>query len=231
MPMPLLITFSGVDGAGKSTQIEHLRNCAAAYGLRIRQLAFWDDVVVLKRYREGFVHSVLKSEQGIGAPGKPVNRRDKNVRAWYLTVARHVLYLLDALHLRRVVARARRGGADVVILDRYLYDQLANLPLQRRGSRIFARVLARLAPQPDIAYLLDADPEAARERKPEYPVEFLRECRQRYMSLAALVQAMTVIPPLPLEDAKYAVETVFRGTLAESAAAADLAGAPRPRVA
>lgn len=215
--MPLLITFSGVDGAGKSTQIEHLRSLAASYGLRVRQLAFWDDVVVLKPYREGFVHKVFKSEQGIGAPGKPVNRRDKNVRKWYLTVARHALYFLDALNLRRVVARARRSGADVLIVDRYIYDQLANLPLQRRFARGFLRAVARWVPQPDIAYILDADPQAARERKPEYPVEFLEESRRRYLGLAALLQTTTVIPPLPLEDAKYAVETVFRGALAEAA--------------
>lgn len=228
--MPLLITFSGVDGAGKSTQIEHLRSLAASYGLRVRQLAFWDDVVVLKPYREGFVHKVLKSQQGVGAPGKPVDRRDKNVRKWYLTVARHLLYLLDALNLRRVLARAQRTRADVLIMDRYVYDQLANLPLERSFARGFARMIAAIVPRPDIAYLLDADPEAARARKPEYPVDFLHQCRQRYMNLAALLRTATVIPPLPLEDAKYAVETVFRGTLTELAAAQDAAAA-RPKVA
>ena len=217
--MSLLITFSGMDGAGKSTQIENLCRRAASYGLRVRQLAFWDDVVVLKPWREGFVHKVLKSEQGIGAPGKPVNRRDKNVRKWYLTVARHLLYLLDALNLRRVVARARRGNADVLVMDRYLYDQLANLPLERRFARVFVRAVARLVPRPDIAYVLDADPQAARARKPEYPVEFLEESRRRYLGLAALLKTTTVIPPLPLDDAMFAVDTVFRGTLAESRSA------------
>ena len=217
--MSLLITFSGVDGAGKSTQIENLCRAAEELGLRVRRLAFWDDVVVLKPWREGFVHKVLKSEPGIGAPGKPVARRDKNVRRWYLTLARQALYFLDALNLRRVVARARRRRADILVMDRYLYDQLANLPLERGYARAFARALARLAPRPDIAYLLDADPRAARERKPEYPVEFLEESRRRYMKLAAMLRTATVIPPMDLENAKFAVVTVFRGTLAEQAEA------------
>ncbi|HZW50317.1 MAG TPA: hypothetical protein VFF05_00520, partial [Rudaea sp.] len=97
-----LVSFSGLDGAGKTTQIENLRSYLEARGLRTRLLAFWDDVVVLSRYREGFVHKVFKSERGIGAPGKPVNRRDKNVRGWHVNLARHGLYLLDALHLRQV---------------------------------------------------------------------------------------------------------------------------------
>ncbi len=70
---PLLISFSGVDGSGKSTQIDGLRTALHAAGLKTTLLAFWDNVVVGVKYREGFVHKVYKSERGIGAPGKPVN--------------------------------------------------------------------------------------------------------------------------------------------------------------
>src|SRR5207302_2766402 len=127
MKKPLLISFSGVDGSGKSTQIESLRSALHAAGLKTRSLAFWDDVVVGVKYREGFVHKVYKSERGIGAPGKPVNRRDKNMRGWHLTIARHFLYLMDALTLRRLVARERRtAGVDVVLRDRYIYDESTN---------------------------------------------------------------------------------------------------------
>src|SRR6202142_1082072 len=111
---PLLISFSGLDGSGKSTQIANLREFLHSRGLTTNLLAFWDDIVVLSRYREGFVHKVYGSEKGIGAPDPPVNRRDKNVRKWYLNIARHGLYLLDALHLVRVIARPRRSGCDVV---------------------------------------------------------------------------------------------------------------------
>lgn len=205
---PLLITFSGLDGSGKSTQIANLRDTLAARGLATRMLAFWDDVVVLTEYRESFVHKVYGSEQGIGAPDRPVNRRDKNVRAWYLTLARHGLYLLDALNLRLVVNRARRDGAHVIIMDRYIYDELANLPLANGLSRSFVRLVAALVPRPDVALLLDADPDAARARKPEYPVEFMRECRSWYHGVAALVGNMTTIPPLSLEEAKREVVRV-----------------------
>lgn len=210
---PLLISFSGVDGAGKSTQIENLRERLDAAGLKIKLLTFWDDVVVLTRYREGFVHKVYGSEKGIGAPDKPVNRRDKNVRAWYLTIARHALYLLDAINLRKVVNQALKSGNDVVIVDRYIYDELANLPLDQPISHKFVRMIESLVPLPDIAYLLDADPEAAHKRKPEYPVDFMHKCRAAYHRLAAMLGTMTIIPPLPLAEAKLAVVTACDKTI------------------
>ena len=210
---PLLISFSGLDGAGKSTQIENLRERIEAAGLKVKLLTFWDNVVVMTRYREGFVHTVYGSEKGVGAPNKPVNRRDKNVRAWYLTIARHALYLLDALHLRLVVRDAMKSGNDVVIVDRYIYDELANLPLERPMTRAFLRSIQRIAPLPDIAYLLDADPEAAHKRKPEYPVDFMHKCRAAYHRLAALLGTMTIIPPLPLPEAKLAVVTACDKTI------------------
>ena len=215
MQKPMLISFSGVDGSGKSTQIENLRSALHAAGLTTQLLAFWDNVVVGVKYREGFVHKVYKSERGIGAPGKPVNRRDKNMRGWHLTLARHLLYLLDAINLCRVVARERNSGADVLILDRYIYDELSNLNMTNPLSRAFIRFVHSFVPRPDIAYLLDADPEAAYARKPEYPVDFMKKCRRAYFDLAGILRSMTVIPALSLPEAKTAVLRAAERKLAE----------------
>jgi thymidylate kinase len=212
---PILVSFSGLDGSGKSTQIANLRHHLEAAGLTVRSLAFWDDVVVGKRYREGFVHKVYGSEKGIGAPGKPVARHDKNVRKWYLSLARHALYLLDAVHLCEVVGRARRGSPDVIIMDRYIYDELANLPLANGATRAFIRGVHSLVPRPDLALVLDADPEAARARKPEYPLDFMRQCRAAYHRLAQILPSIIVIPPLPLEDAQDAVLRAFAAAAPE----------------
>ncbi len=209
-----LISFSGLDGSGKSTQIAALQEELAARGLRALTLAFWDDVVVGTKWREGFVHKVYKSEKGVGVPGRPVERRDKNVRKWYLTLARHLLYALDAVNLGLVIARVRRtSGADVIIMDRYIYDELANLSLSNPLTKLFVRVVHALAPRPDIAYLLDVDVEAARARKPEYPADFMRTCRTAYFELDRMLGTMTIIPPLRLTEATAEVIGVARGKM------------------
>jgi len=58
---------------------------------------------------------------------------------------------------------------------------------------MFARLVLKLVPQPDIAYVIDADPVAAQTRKPEYPLEFVRRNREAYIRLAQLAGNMTVV--------------------------------------
>lgn len=168
--------------------------------MRVSVVEFWNNVVVFRKFRERVTTAFFQGETGVGAPGKPVNRRDKNLRPWYATLGRCVLYLFDSIHLRSVVNQLLASDVDVVIFDRYIFDQLATLPLEHKAVRVYARTVAKLAPRPDIAYLLDADPEVAFARKPEYPLDFLRQYRQCYLNLKELLGSITLINPLPIED-------------------------------
>jgi thymidylate kinase len=196
----VLVSFSGIDGAGKTTQIGILCDRLRQAGFQVSLLAFWDNVAMLTRVREFSGHTLFKGEKGVGAPDKPVNRQDKNVRSWYMTAVRFALYFLDALSLCFVVARQRRSNADVIIFDRYLHDELANLAINNRISRIYARLLLTMTPHPDLAFFLDADPAQARERKPEYPLDFLHQNRAAYLTLSTMGGGMTVIAHLPVAE-------------------------------
>ncbi|HWE85120.1 MAG TPA: hypothetical protein VG267_09260 [Terracidiphilus sp.] len=197
-PRPISVSFSGVDGAGKSTQIHALRDALERQGLRVRVVAFWDEIAALTSLREGAGHRIFKGEKGVGSPEKPVNRRDKNIRSWPMSLVRLGLYALDALSTRHRVRRALRSGVDAVIFDRYIYDQFANLNLRRPLLRAYVSAVMGLVPRPDVSYILDADPAQARARKPEYPLDFIHINRQAYLRLAALLGGLTVIPPGPV---------------------------------
>lgn len=205
MHRPRFVSFSGIDGAGKSTQIQALRAMAEAAGLHVRLVTFWDDVATLTRFREATGHAIFKGDKGIGSPSAPINRRDKNVRSRIMTVVRICLYLLDSISLRSVVKKALRSEADLLIFDRYVYDELANLELRNPAVRAYAKIIIRIVPKPDISYLLDAEPAQARARKPEYPVEFLRFSRASYLSLSELLGGMTIIPALSIEEVERQV--------------------------
>jgi thymidylate kinase len=204
-PPVILVSFSGIDGAGKSTQIANLCARMQEACLRVKLITFWDDVARLKRIRESAGHKLFRGDQGVGTPEVPIRRRDKNVASPLMTLLRLGFYFLDALSLRLVVAKAWRSSADFVIFDRYIYDELANLNLRNPAARLYSRAILKLVPKPQISFLLDADPAEACARKPEYPLEFVRFSRDSYLGLTRLVGGITVIPPMPLEQTKAAV--------------------------
>lgn len=203
-----VVSFSGIDGAGKSTQIDTLCRYVRNLGFQVTVLTFWDNIVALSRYRESLSSRAFKGDQGIGSPDRPISRRDKNVGGWYMTAIRMCLYTLDAFSLSIAVSRFVGSGADFLIFDRYIYDELANLPLDRWMTRWFIRLLLVFVPRPDVAIVLDAEPETAAARKPEYPLEFVRRNRGAYVNLCRLVGGITVIPPLPIQQATARVEEV-----------------------
>jgi len=206
---PLIVSFSGIDGAGKSTQIQKLREYLAAHGVPVKELTFWDNVVMFPRMRAGFSRRVLQSDGSIGSPEKPADRHDKNTQNAPLLLGRSVLHFFDVANLRRIVRKAKAENSGVVIFDRYIYDQLAALPMQTWWARAFARVLLRVAPKPDLSYVLDADPEVARARKPEYPLEFMRKYRSSYLELRKMAN-LQLIQPGEVDEVHQAIVDRFR---------------------
>lgn len=199
------VSFSGIDGAGKSTQINALRALFEQDGRRVITVRFWDDVSRLTWLRENAGHKVFKGDKGIGSPSAPINRRDKNVQSFPMTCVRLFIYFVDALSTRQAVKKSLRSGVDLTIFDRYMYDEFANLNLLNPFIRTYVKLVMKLVPRPHISYLLDAAPEQARARKPEYPLEFLHTNRKSYLDLNALIGGMTIMAPMPLQDVKQAV--------------------------
>lgn len=199
------VSFSGVDGAGKSTQINALRTYMEQQGLKVHTIAFWDNIARLTGLREGAGHKIFKGDKGIGSPDRPINRRDKNVRSFPMSCARLVFYSIDAVSTRMAVKKALRSGADFVIFDRYIYDQMANLNVRNPFVRAYVHLIMKVVPRPDVSYLLDADPIQARARKPEYPLDFIYINRQSYFDLCKVVGQMTVISPAPVAEVQREV--------------------------
>jgi hypothetical protein len=112
---------------------------------------------------------------------------------------------MDALALASALRRFRRSStADVLIFDRYIYDQIANFRIEKRWARRFVHSVLRLIPEPDLAFVLDAEPEHARARKPEYPLQFIRENRARYIKLSAMA-GLDLVPPGTVEQAEDSI--------------------------
>lgn len=199
---PFLITFSGIDGAGKTTQIERLSARLSAQGYRVASFTFWDQVAVLPGLRTGFSSSVGRRPD-VGAAG--IAKNNKHVRTWYLSAVRSALYAFDLARLRYLSRRLHTREYDVVIFDRYIYDQLATLYSQHALSQAYIRFLLRLAPRPDLAFVLDASPKEAFLRKPEYPLQFMYSYRDIFLKLHEMIPYLVIVPPSSIDETEAAI--------------------------
>jgi len=209
---PFLITFSGIDGAGKTTQIEHLSSDLQMQGLRVARLTFWDHVAIWSRIRGDVGHRSAQT-CSVNASQEPsiIPKNNKHVRNWYLTAARSGLYLADVVRLRRLLESPSIRNSDVVIFDRYIYDQIANIYSPSPVARMYGKVLLSQTPVPDLAFILDASPDAAFARKPEYPLDFMRRNRQNFLHLRELAPKLITIPDADAEEVRREIFSCVRG--------------------
>jgi thymidylate kinase len=214
---PFLVSFSGIDGAGKTTQIEQLTLYLQREGFRVTRLSFWDNIAVWSNMRAG----VGSKTVGLGHSNETAEHsfsphNNKHIRKWYLTGARAGFYLLDAARLHLQLARQAIRNSDVVIFDRYIYDQIANIDSQSLAARLYRKSLLKLAPVPDLPFVLDASPDAAFARKPEYPLEFVHRNRRQFLNLQEFVPQLIVVPDAnPEEIAEEIILHIRRSRLAE----------------
>lgn len=208
---PFLVTFSGIDGAGKTTQIERLATSLRERGLSVIILSFWDDVAVWSHMRSGAgsrAADLLHSNQETGMPVLAKNH--KHIRKWYLTAIRSLFYVLDVVRLRRLLASRRVRSYDVVIFDRYIYDQVANIYSRSLPARLYSWALLKQRPVPDLAFIVDAAPDAAFARKPEYPLDFLYRNRRNFLQLRELAAELTVISDGNADEMEEEIQSYVR---------------------
>jgi thymidylate kinase len=210
---PFLITFSGIDGAGKTTQIEYLASSLQEQGLRVQRLSFWDDVAVWSNMRSGVGQRTAKTS-GAGETAEPSfsPRNNKHIRKWYLTGARLGFYMLDAMRLRWLLTTPRATRFDVIIFDRYIYDQIANFYSRSFAARFYSKMLLSQTPTPDLAFIIDASPSAAFARKAEYPLDFVVKNRQTFLDLGEIVPQLIIISPAAAEEVRREIDLHVRRT-------------------
>ena len=194
----MLITFSGLDGAGKSTLIEWLKTTLEAQNHRVAVFhmndhlgvyayarAARDSVLTLSRKVKGTPGTGARREgsgQDQGSTGRPVAptvgsgpergiRSVRNAILWNKPLRRFI-YPLDLLVFLAYRFYVERIRGRVLIMDRYFYDTLVDVSDGQRWHWI--RFLLRLTPTPDVPVLLDITPEESYARKGEYSVDYSR---------------------------------------------------------
>ena len=186
----LFISFEGVDGAGKTTQVQQAHNYLQERGLRSLVTREPGGTPVGLTIRELVLHGLAAFPSVAVTGGTDVVDASDDLAP--RTEA--LLYAADrAEHVAQVVRPALERG-DIVLCDRYLDSSLA---YQAGGRDLSVDVIRRLslwASQgllPKRTYLLDADPSQSKSRLDHEPDrlesagdDFQQHVRQAFLQLA-----------------------------------------------
>jgi len=190
----MLVTFSGVDGCGKTTQAKALRSAFAVCHLRAQYV--WNRggssrlISLFSRCGRDVASYVSTTLPTQSMEAKVQIRRQRFRSAWmrwgwsWLTTVDLLFRYVGQVTLPLLLGR-------VVICDRYVYDTLADwaayfdeTTIERRSA---AKILCKLSPRPDMSYWLDVPPEIAQSRSADgLPKDFLVAQSAAYQRLAQL---------------------------------------------
>jgi thymidylate kinase len=199
----MLITFSGLDGAGKSTLIEWLRTALEQQRQPVVVLHLEHDLGVYasaRWLRDGVEHLVRGKggrSNGTAARGAAsiagpqagmatLARRIRNAVVWN-KIIRRLIYPVDVLVFLCYRAYIEGMQRRILIMDRYFYDILVDVSSGQRWGWI--RLLKLITPTPTLPVLLETGPEEAYARKGEYSVEYLQNRWAAYREVFPWVRA------------------------------------------
>lgn len=200
----MLVTISGVVGAGKSTAEDRIRAVLQSEGIPVDSWRF--------RTLPCFSLPFSRPRQASKAAPPEPEIRGRGYRRKTLTLAATVGYLGRMAAFR--LYRRRHRSSSWVICNRYFYDNLAHFELDTRWARRYVALLRQCMPKPDLAILLVASPGTIAERRPQYTAEYLDRVGHAYREMRAVFPELVVLNSDHGHGALESLERLVRGRIA-----------------
>ena len=231
----MLITFSGLDGSGKSTLVDYLKESLEKEDRKVAVSHMNYDVGLYSALRY-LAKKTLATKSGTvsHAPREQAFDRKFKSRAARLRYnlvwnkgLRILIYPVDIAIFVLYRFYVEKVNRQVLIMDRYFYDTLVDVTGASRSLHF--RFLSWLTPRPTLPLYLDITAERAFERKAEYSVDYLDRRRLSYQKLlAALPEVLILSTNYDLDATRSHIETLVRARLEEDQAEMARAALPHP---
>jgi thymidylate kinase len=213
-----LITFSGLDGCGKSTHVEATVGYLERHGLNTRSLltvniSATGVILLIRRMLQRAGSQAMDQKTATAPSGAKIRMYskgrnfDQDRRRKIVVFKRWLVYPFDALALRATLGWLSIRGADAVVCDRYIYDKLVNLP---NMTSLLSTLVRWLAPTPDMALFLDVSPEQARARREEHDANYYDTKYACYRTLTDLQWGLEALEITSIEDTQGRIEERLR---------------------
>ncbi|PIP27961.1 MAG: hypothetical protein COX29_03615 [Candidatus Moranbacteria bacterium CG23_combo_of_CG06-09_8_20_14_all_35_22] len=171
-----LITISSLDGSGKSTQIELLKEYLKSQNKRV----FYFHAI------EFGLAKKISCLLDIRCPiGHRMSKKEKSViRANFFQIfLRKIFLMIDLWRFKKLYKKLEKEKFDYILSDRYFYDSIVNIEyLSLLTSDVRKVLLTSDVRKPNLAIYLQTDPQIimSRERKPDQGMEYLKKKKELY---------------------------------------------------
>ena len=168
-----LITISGVDGSGKSTQIKLLQNHFEALGQKVfyfHAIEFGVAQKITDFKRKYCLLCKLLGKCQVKSAPKSVTKAN-----WLQIQLRKIFLCIDIRRFNSLCEKLEADGVDYILSDRYFFDSIINLEfLMKKSTALKAE---KHIMQPDLAIYMEitAQEIMQRDRKPDQGVKYLEK--------------------------------------------------------
>jgi len=183
----LLLTFSGLDGSGKTTIIGHIKDILNKTDKVCISYTIYFDISIY-----GIIRKIIprsdKKKTAIQSKNQNNNTMKETISNKLLLFFRNkftklIIIYLDALISWVYVLYYCYIRKKILILDRYYYDFLIDIGLEGININKHYKYLSKIYPKPRLPIYIDINPSEAWNRKHEYNVEYLKEKRKYYNTI------------------------------------------------
>jgi thymidylate kinase len=209
---PIVIYLCGIDGSGKTTQVDIISNCLA--NRNIPHTIVWLRWVALVSYPFLALCRLLGytawkvNKNSVRYPEHYFYRNKAVSRIWVLIFT--VDMLLHAIVRVRIPLMMKR----TVLCDRFVLDSLVDLACETKNKDLFesriGRLLISILPRRCLVIMLDVSEQEAIRRKRDIPsIEYLEGRRELYFNLASNLGVPILDGNKPSQDLHKSIVSGF----------------------
>ncbi len=193
-----VITFSGLDGAGKTTVIDALKEKFESEGKTVKIFTMYDDLsfyAFLRLFRDGvrklFGRKIELPKEAETDPNFDPHPNSLIYKIIRSRPSKAMVLAIDTLSMYLFLL-VKTGRSEIVLLDRTSYDYIVDvLPKKYKNTHISIALFFSF--KPSLSVFVDTPAQVSFDRKGEFTVEYLAWRSVAYTQIFKMINSQIII--------------------------------------